>query len=247
MATSTRTRRDATVRPRAAPEHVAIIMDGNGRWAKERRLPRLGGHQAGTNNLLRVVREFADHGVKFLTIYAFSTENWSRPKEEVQGLWRLLNTVIQRHRDELHRNGVKLLHLGRRDRLSSELLKSIDDATELTKDNSVITLCVALDYGGRAEIVQAVKRLMAEAVPPEEVTEEILSQRLYTAGIPDPDLVIRTAGEMRMSNFLTWQSAYAEYYTTSKYWPDFDEAEIGRALSAYSRRERRFGGINVDR
>ena len=222
-------------------------MDGNGRWAEERGLPRLAGHRAGTDNIRRVIQTFADHGVKYLTIYAFSTENWSRPPREVRGLWSLLSQVIARERDELHRNGVRLLHIGRRDRLDPRLQKSIDEAMELTKNNSRITLSVALDYGGRCEIVQAVKRMLVAGVKPEEVTEECLSSFLDTAELPDPDLVIRTAGEVRMSNFLIWQAAYAEYYATPVYWPDFHDEEIQKALMAYSQRQRRFGGIASDR
>lgn len=229
------------------PQHVAIIMDGNGRWARERGLPRLAGHRAGTENLRRVVRAFASYGVQYLTIYAFSTENWSRPQKEVQGLWRLLGQVIRRERDQLHKEGVRLLHIGRRDRLFPQLLRDMDDAVELTKLNTGLTLSVALDYGGRDEIVEAVRRMMRAGLKPEEVTEETLSRNLYTACIPAPDLIIRTAGEMRLSNFLTWQSAYAEYYTTPAYWPDFSEQEIERALRAYSQRERRFGGTAAHR
>ncbi len=225
------------------PRHVAIIMDGNGRWARERGLPRLGGHKAGTANIRNVIRAFADHGVQYLTIYAFSTENWSRPDTEVKGLWHILSQVIRRERDELHKNGVRLLHIGRRDRLSPRLVKAIDQAVELTRYNTRITLSVALDYGGRAEIAEAVRRMLATGLRPDQVTEEAIARHLYTAGVPDPDLVIRTAGEMRMSNFLIWQSAYAEYYSTTVYWPDFNQAEVERALQAYARRERKFGGV----
>ena len=243
MATQVRPEQESPPKSASCPTHVAIIMDGNGRWARERGLPRLGGHRAGTENIRRVIQAFADYGVKYLTIYAFSTENWSRPPQEVQGLWQLLSQVVRRELDSLHRNGVRLLHIGRRDRLAPRLLKAFDDAVERTKDNTGITLSVALDYGGRAEIVHAVRRMMQDGLKSEEITENTLSGYLYTASIPDPDLVIRTAGEMRLSNFLTWQSAYAEYYTIPAYWPDFDQEEIERALRAYSQRERRFGGI----
>ena len=225
------------------PRHVAIIMDGNGRWAKARGRPRLDGHRAGTDNLRRVLKAFTARGVEYLTIYAFSTENWSRPETEVTGLWQLLRLVIRRERDDLHRNGVRLLHVGRRDRLSAELLREIDDAVALTRDNRRITLAVALDYGGRAEIVEAMRRLTRAGVPPEEITEDAIARHLYTASLPDPDLVVRTAGEMRLSNFLVWQAAYAEYYSTPACWPDFDEAEIDRALAAYAGRVRKFGGV----
>jgi len=219
-------------------------MDGNGRWAQERGLPRLGGHKAGTENIRRVIQTFADYGVKYLTIYAFSTENWSRPNAEVTGLWELLEQVIQRELKQLQQNGVRLLHIGRRDRLAPRLLKSIDQAVGMTKNNTGLTLIVALDYGGRAEIVDAVRRMIRDGKSAEEIDEDALASYLYSAGTPDPDLVVRTAGEMRLSNFLNWQSAYAEYYTTPTYWPDFDEEEIRRALEAYSLRERRFGGIS---
>jgi undecaprenyl diphosphate synthase len=227
----------------AAPRHVAIIMDGNGRWARERGLPRLGGHKAGTEILRKVVRTFAEKGVKYLTIFAFSTENWSRPEEEVEGLWRILAGVVDRETATLREYGIRLRHLGRRDRISPRLLASIDQAVALTKDNDRLTLSVALDYGGRGEIIEAVRSLLAAGVRPGDLTEEVFSARLYTAGLPDPDLVIRTAGEMRMSNFLIWQSAYAEFYVTSTYWPDFDQDEIEKALAAYSLRQRRFGGV----
>ena len=226
----------------ASPAHVAIIMDGNGRWAAERGLPRLSGHQAGTENIRSVIEAFAERGVKYLTIFAFSTENWSRPEAEVEGLWRLLGGVIEREVESFHRHGIRLRHLGRRDHLSNSLLKAIDRAVELTKGNHRLTLSVALDYGGRHEIVEAVRGMIAAGVTPEAVTEGCVSSYLYTAGLPDPDLVIRTAGELRMSNFLIWQTAYAEFYVTGTYWPDFRTQEIEKALEAYSRRKRRFGG-----
>ena len=222
-------------------------MDGNGRWAKERGRLRLEGHRAGTDNIRRVIETFSEYGVQYLTIYAFSTENWSRPQREVRGLWTLLGRAIARERDALHKKGIRLIHIGRRDRLARRVLKAVDDAVELTKSNTGLTLIVGLDYGGRAEIVHAVQRIIQSGVKPEEVTEETISDHLYTAAFPDPDLVIRTAGEMRLSNFLTWQSAYAEYYPTSAYWPDFDRHEIEQALKAYSQRERRFGSIAAGR
>jgi undecaprenyl diphosphate synthase len=229
------------------PRHVAIIMDGNGRWAKSRGLPRLAGHRAGARNIRRVIQAFADGGVEYLTLYAFSTENWSRPPSEVSGLWRLLGEVIDRELNALHENGVRLLHIGRRDRLAPALQSAIERAIVLTKDNRRITLCVALDYGGRAEIVDAVQRLLAERVRPEDVTEETFARYLNIAGVPDPDLVIRTGGEMRLSNFLLWQTAYAEYYATDRCWPDFGEDEVRRALDAYAQRQRRFGGLAPQR
>jgi undecaprenyl diphosphate synthase len=225
------------------PKHVAIIMDGNGRWAKQRGLPRISGHKAGTENVRRIVEEFSHRGVRYLTLYAFSTENWSRPQTEVRGLFGILAQVIDRESAALHKRGVRLSHLGRIDGLSHELQDKVRRATEMTKGNSGLTLSIAFDYGGRAEILDAVRRIIRDGVSPEAVTESLLSKYLYTADVPEPDLIIRTAGEMRLSNFLIWQSAYSEYYSTPALWPDFDENEIDKALVAYGQRERRFGGL----
>ena len=225
------------------PVHVAIIMDGNGRWARQRRLPRLAGHKAGTENIRRVIEGFSDAGVKYLTIYAFSTENWDRPSEEVHGLMDIIQDVIHREAQALHKQGVRLRHLGRLDRLSPQLQKAVCDAVDLTKGNDVITLNVAFDYGGRAEILESIRALVREGVNPEQIDENMLSSRLYTAGIPDPDLIIRTGGELRLSNFLLWQSAYSEYYCTPALWPDFNQEELEKALVAYSQRARRFGRV----
>ncbi|MDE2899687.1 MAG: polyprenyl diphosphate synthase [Chloroflexota bacterium] len=225
------------------PAHVAIIMDGNGRWAKSRGLPRLAGHRAGTENIRPVARCFAEHGVKHLTLFAFSTENWTRPEEEVTGLFDLLADVIEQQTEELHGEGVRLRHLGRVDRLPESLQSSIASAVALTKDNDAFELSVAFDYGGRDEILQAVRRLLADGVAPEDLDESRLAQRLYTSDVPDPDLIIRTAGEMRLSNFLLWQGAYAEHYVTDACWPDFDRSEAIRALEAYRGRRRSFGGV----
>lgn len=218
-------------------------MDGNGRWAKERGLPREAGHQAGTENIRRVIEAFAQRGVKYLTLYAFSTENWGRPEREVRALLRLLSRVLQEELQELHEAGIRLRHIGRLDGLSETLQRQIREAIELTKDNDRMTVCVAFNYGGRREIVEAVRRIVVAGVPADQIDEALLSSYLDTAGLPDPDLIVRTAGEMRLSNFLIWQAAYAEYYFTPTYWPDFDEAEIERALEAYAQRERRFGGL----
>jgi len=235
---------DAAPRPiENVPRHVAIIMDGNGRWAQARGLPRLAGHQAGTENIRTVLEGCGEYGVQILTLYAFSTENWGRPKEEVQGLLTILGRVLRREVKNLHANGVRLRHLGKLDGVPKRLVKAIRRAIELTKDNTRITLNIAFNYGGRAEIVEAVRRIVAEGFPPEAIDEALLSRYLYTAGQPDPDLIIRTAGEMRLSNFLLWQGAYAEYYSTPTYWPDFDKNELGRALLAYSERQRRFGRL----
>ena len=226
------------------PRHAAIIMDGNGRWAQQQGLPRLGGHRAGTENIRRVVEAFAQAGVECLTLYTFSTENWRRPQHEVEGLMNLLQEVITRQTEALHKNNVRLRHLGRLDRLSSELREAIVGSMELTAKNSGITLSVAFDYGGRGELVDAIQRMIREGTTAEAVNEELVDQYLYTSELPDPDLVIRTAGEMRMSNFMLWQAAYAEYYTTTTLWPDFDVVEVDRALEAYRQRRRRFGALD---
>lgn len=225
------------------PQHVAIIMDGNGRWARQRNLPRLEGHRAGTENVRRVVQAFAQRGVRYLTLYAFSTENWSRPKEEVQGLMELLEATIQREGKALHKEKVRIRHLGRLDRLPPSLQQAIQDVLALTQHNEGLTLSVALDYGGRDEIVSAVRRILQDGIPPERVDEVLFARYLYTADLPDPDLLIRTAAEQRLSNFLLWQSAYSEFYFTPTFWPDFDEQEVARALEAYAQRQRRFGGL----
>jgi undecaprenyl diphosphate synthase len=226
------------------PRHVAIIMDGNGRWAKERGLSRQAGHRAGTENLRRLLKVFAERGVKYLTLFAFSTENWKRPKREINPLLHLIGRVIDRELQSLHENGVRLVHIGSLERLSDDLRGRICRAIELTKDNDRLTVCVAFNYGARAEIVDAARRLIREGVAPEDVTEQSFAGYLGTANLPDPDLVIRTAGELRLSNFLLWQSAYAEFYSTPVYWPDFDETEVDKALLAYSQRIRNFGGLN---
>jgi undecaprenyl diphosphate synthase len=229
-----------------APRHVAIIMDGNGRWAKARGLPRLAGHRAGTENLRPILEASAEFGIEILTIWAFSTENWRRPELEVKGLLRILERMIKRELLELHKNGVKLRHIGRLEYLPERLQKQVLDAIELTKDNQRIVLNVAFDYGGRAEIVHAVQQIMREGIPADQVTEDLLSRHMYTAGQPDPDLIIRTGGELRTSGFMLWQSAYAEYYVTPTFWPDFGREELYRALLEFSQRDRRFGGIQDD-
>jgi undecaprenyl diphosphate synthase len=223
------------------PQHVAIIMDGNGRWARERGLPRLAGHRAGTENIRPVLEGCVEYGVKILTLWAFSTENWGRPAEEVRGLMRLLQETIKRELQELHKQGVQLRHTGRLDRLSPSLQEQVRQAIELTKDNGRIILNVAFDYGGRAEILAAVRRIIQDGIIPEQLDEALFGQYLYTAGLPDPDLIIRTSGEFRVSNFMIWQGAYAEYYITPTYWPAFDKEELYHALLDYSQRERRFG------
>lgn len=226
------------------PQHVAIIMDGNGRWALSRGLPRLAGHKAGTENLRRVIRASVKFGVKYLTIYAFSTENWGRPPEEVRGLMYILEEVIDRELAELHKEGVQLRHIGRLERLAPTLQEKVLDAIEVTKNNNRLTLNVAFNYGGRDEIVNAIQNIMKDGIPVEEVTDALVSRYLYTAGVPDPDLIIRTSGELRVSNFLIWQAAYSEWYVTPTYWPDFDEKEYRRALETFAGRDRRYGKVS---
>jgi undecaprenyl diphosphate synthase len=225
------------------PAHVAIIMDGNGRWANGRGMPRIFGHRQGVENIRPILNAAVEFGVKYLTIYAFSTENWDRPLDEVTGLMTILEQTIQRETPELHKNGVRIRHLGRMDGLSQHLQKLIADAVELTKHNTRLNLNVAFNYGGRAEIIDAVKRIVADGVPPDRIDETLFARYLYTGEAPDPDLVVRTAGEMRLSNYLIWQSAYAEYYSTPAYWPDFGREELYRALLEYSQRDRRFGKV----
>jgi undecaprenyl diphosphate synthase len=225
------------------PNHVGVVMDGNGRWAQARGLPRIAGHKAGTENVRRVLRAAADFGIHVLTVYAFSTENWARPREEVRGLIRLLAQRIQRETKDLHAEGVCIRHSGSLEGLSPRLAKQIQDAVSLTCNNQRIIFNVAFNYGGRAEIVDAVRHIMRDGLSPESVNEELISRYLYTGGLPDPDLIIRTGGEYRLSNFLIWQAAYAEYYATPIFWPDFDEAELAAALEAYSQRQRRFGRV----
>jgi undecaprenyl diphosphate synthase len=227
--------------PERVPIHIAIIMDGNGRWAISRGLPRLAGHRAGTENLRRVIEACVEFGIKYLTIYAFSTENWGRPFEEVQGLMRILEDVIDRELQELHDQGVQLRHIGRLDRLQPSLREKVLKAIEYTKNNNRLVLNVAFNYGGRDEIVCAIQRMIADGVQAEDVTDALVSQYLFTAGEPDPDLIIRTSGELRGSNFLIWQGAYSEWYFTPTYWPDFSKEELGRALKEFSQRERRYG------
>jgi undecaprenyl diphosphate synthase len=225
------------------PHHVAIIMDGNGRWAISRGLPRFAGHRAGTENLRRIIRASVEFGVKYLTIYAFSTENWGRPPEEVQGLMRILEDVLDKELAELHKEGVQLRHIGRLERLDPKIQAKVLKAIELTKDNDRLVLNVAFNYGGRDEIVNAIQHMIADDVSADEVDDKLVSTYMYTAGVPDPDLIIRTSGELRVSNFLIWQAAYSEWYITPTYWPDFNKEEYHRALEAFAQRDRRYGGV----
>jgi len=229
--------------PERIPTHIAIIMDGNGRWALSRGLPRLAGHRAGTENLRRVIKACIEFGIKYLTIYAFSTENWGRPPAEVHGLMRILEDVINRELQELNDQGVQLHHIGRLDRLTKKLRDKVLYAVDYTKHNTRLVLNVAFNYGGRDEIVCALQRMIADGLKAEQVTDDLVSQYLFTAGVPDPDLIIRTSGELRGSNFLIWQGAYSEWYFTPTYWPDFDREELLTALHEYAQRDRRYGGL----
>ncbi|MEA3308952.1 MAG: polyprenyl diphosphate synthase [Chloroflexota bacterium] len=227
------------------PQHVGLIMDGNGRWARARGLPRLAGHRAGVQRLDIIFRAAVEFGVSILTLYAFSTENWKRPESEVRGLLRILGETLNAEVDKLHENGVQLRHIGDLTPLPEDLKQPIESAIELTRNNNQLIVNVAFNYGGRGEIVEAVREIVRWGIPPEQISEETISDHLYTAGLPDPDLIIRTSGEMRVSNFLIWQGSYAEYYVTPTFWPDFDKAEFYQALLAFSHRGRRFGEVEL--
>lgn len=229
--------------PENVPTHVAIIMDGNGRWARKRHLPRLAGHRAGVENLREVIQAATEFGIQYLTIYAFSTENWERPNDEVQGLIHILAEVIDQELAELHKNGVQLRHLGRLERLPNALQAKVQHAIELTKNNRRLILNVAWNYGGRDEIVHAMQRIVEDCIPPDQINEVLVASYLYTCNCPDPDLVIRTSGEQRVSNFLIWQAAYSEWLFPETYWPDFDREELLKALWDYAKRERRYGRV----
>ena len=224
--------------------HLAIIMDGNGRWAQQKGLDRIEGHQAGAENIQKVVKSVSEHKIDYLTLYAFSTENWSRPDDEVDGIMALLGQAIEKETATLHSQNIQINHLGRIDRLSPELQSSIIHATNLTRSNTGLALNIAFDYGGRDEILQAVKKIIKAGVAPDHVDEILLRQYLYTSPFPDPDLIIRTGGEIRLSNFLIWQAAYSEYYFVPILWPDFNEEEITKAIEEFKRRKRRFGGVH---
>jgi undecaprenyl diphosphate synthase len=225
------------------PSHIAVIMDGNGRWAQRRHLPRLAGHRAGVRNIHRIARACIDLGVSNLTVYAFSTENWGRPLDEVNGLMALFADASDRETRNLHRNGVRVRHVGSMQGVPNHLRAAIERAVKLTRNNARLSLNVAFNYGGRAEIVQAVKRIVRDGIPEGEIDEELISRYLFTDGAPDPDLVIRTAGEMRLSNFLIWQAAYSEYYSTPTLWPDFGEEDLHAAIESYATRHRKFGKL----
>lgn len=232
-----------TIDRAAVPGHIAIIMDGNGRWAERRHLPRLAGHRAGVRNIHRIVRACTDLGVHTLTVYAFSTENWGRPEPEVTGLMGIFADASERETRALHRNGVRVRHVGTMVGVRPHLQAAIERAVTLTRHNTRLTLNVAFNYGGRAEIVNAVRQIVADGIPAESIDEATVTRYLYTADLQDPDLVIRTAGEMRLSNFLLWQAAYSEYYSTPTFWPDFSEEDLVAAVQSYATRCRKFGKI----
>lgn len=238
------TKNESSNIPERIPDHVAIIMDGNGRWAKSRGLPRLAGHKAGTENLRRVIRGCVEFGIKYLTIYAFSTENWGRPPDEIAGLMNIIEEVIDNELNELHKQGVQLRHVGHLDQLDASLRNKVINAVEMTKNNDRLILNIAFNYGGRDEIICAVKSIIQEGIKAEDVTPELFSTYMFTSQSPDPDLIIRTSGEMRISNFLIWQAAYSEWYFTPTLWPDFDKEELRKAIIAFSQRERRYGKIS---
>jgi undecaprenyl diphosphate synthase len=231
----------------AIPRHVAIIMDGNGRWAESRGLPRTAGHRMGVEAVRRTVRAAIELGIQYLTIFSFSSENWSRPASEIDDLMGLMRRFIRRDLAELHQNGVRIGVIGERDRVDPELLALIDDAVNLTSDNTALNLLIAFNYGSRAEIAKAARRLAERAldgqIKPDEITPDALAAALDTNGVPDPDLLIRTSGELRLSNFLLWQSAYTEFVFMEANWPEFGRELLEQAIGEFHRRNRRFGGV----
>ena len=229
------------------PQHVAIIMDGNGRWAKQRNMPRTMGHKAGVETIRRIVKEADRLGIKYITLYAFSTENWKRPKDEVNALMKLLVQYLKSEVSELHKNGVILRVLGDISALQEDCKKEIEDSIELTKNNTGLVLNVAFNYGGRDEIIRAIKAIANdykdEKIDINNIDDSLVNNYLYTAGMPDPDIIIRPSGEQRLSNFLLWQCAYSEFWYSDINWPDFKEKDLQRAIYDYQNRDRRFGGI----
>ena len=218
-------------------------MDGNGRWAKQRGLSRLDGHRAGVKHIRSIIKSLYSKGIKYVTLYAFSTENWRRPEDEVNGLFHILEEIIAIESQELFKNGVRIRHIGSMEGLSPNLKESINNALKLTANNTGMMLGVALNYGGRAEIIDAIRRIITSGVRPEQIDEKKFREYLYTVDFPDVDLLIRTGGEIRTSNLLIWQTAYSEYYFTPVLWPDFDKEELEKALQSFSKRQRRFGGL----
>jgi len=227
----------------AVPRHVAVVMDGNGRWAKRRHMPRFFGHKAGVDTLVKNVLAFADRGVEYLTVFAFSSENWKRPSEEISGLMGLVLVAVSKYLTKLASDGVRIRIIGDRSTVPDNLRRAWEQAEAQTRHNQRITLAVAFNYGGRWDVLQACRQAMREGVAPEALDEQTLSQRMALSFAPDPDLFIRTGGETRISNFLLWQAAYAEFVFTDCLWPDFGEAEIDAALAAFGQRDRRFGGL----
>ena len=223
------------------PNHVAIVPDGNRRWAEQHKLPKLDGHRAGAENMWHMIQYLSEYPIKYITMYGFSSENWGRPKDEVDGLFRLLKGLIDKKASEVNKRGIRLRHLGRLEELPQWLQQSLNKAVELTKNNTRTTLSLAFNYGGRIEILDAVRRLVAEDVSPQDIDEKLFDGYLYTNGLPEVDLLIRTGDELRLSNFLIWQTAYSEYYFTEVLWPDFGKDDIEKALLSYSQRQRRFG------
>jgi undecaprenyl diphosphate synthase len=229
----------------SVPRHVAIIMDGNGRWAAQRGLPRLAGHQHGTSNIRRITTAAAELGIGYLTLWAFSTDNWRRPRDEIEGILRILAEVIERETEELHRQGAQLRHIGSLAGLDPELQTAVLGAIERTRENTRLVLTLAFNYSGRQEMLAAIKSLIESGTPADALNEETLEAHLFTRDLPDPDLIIRTSGEFRISNFLLWQSAYSELYFTPTLWPDFGPDDLCEAVRAFGRRERRFGGVSA--
>ena len=227
----------------AIPTHVGMIMDGNGRWAKAKGLPRLAGHRAGTENIREIVQASVDFGVKVISLYAFSTENWGRPEKEVTGLMGIFSEVFEKELKELHKQNVRIVHIGRKQGIPKNILQKIERGEEITKDNTSLTLCLAFNYGGRNEIRYAIQNMINEGLAAEDITDELISDHMFTKGIPDPDFIIRTSGEQRTSNFLVWQSVYAEWAFPEVYWPDFNKNEYYKALKSFADRNRRFGKL----
>jgi undecaprenyl diphosphate synthase len=225
------------------PRHLAIIMDGNGRWAEKRGLSRLEGHRVGVNNVHPIIEYLHDKKIPYVTLYAFSTENWRRPEDEVNGLFHILEEIIVKESRALYKKGVRIHHIGSMKGLSPKLQKNIAESLELTKKNTEMNLGIALNYGGRSEILDAIRKIIAKGLPPDQLNETTFRKYLYAADFPDVDMVIRTGGEMRISNLMIWQTAYSEYYFTPVLWPDFNKKELEKALLAYSKRKRRFGGL----
>ena len=225
------------------PRHVAFIMDGNGRWAEQRGLSRVEGHRAGVKNIVPILGYLMKRGISFVTLYAFSTENWNRPQEEVNGIFHLLESVLSKEARDFHKKGIKIKHIGRLGELPPKLQKSINQIQKLTANNTVLTVAFAFNYGGRAEIIDAIRKFATSGEKVENLDEGSFGRYLYSADMPDADMVIRTGGEIRTSNFLIWQAAYSEYYFTPVFWPDFNEEELEKALETYNQRHRRFGGL----